>query len=264
MQDWPDAVVLKMNAIDALTIETNTKMTNSMKLKSFLILVLMGCTAWFTSCNDSDDTVTFWTGLGTVQKQDGVMSIDFDGGRQLNVADSLLLVLHKAQTPGQRVIATFRYADEGRTPNTIYLADVYRVLTKPFFSQPTAAERDSLGNDPVVLSGAWIGGGHLNLKFRLQTSYGGLRPHFINLIDEGVTDDDGYTVLQLVHNQNGDPQELRSTGYASFPIGNAAATVKGYRIRYKTGPLTEQTVTVTFDDTEETPAALDERAAVLE
>ena len=203
-----------------------------MKMKMLFVLPLFLFIAAFVSCNDDYDHATYYAGMGTVLKQGKDYAIDFDNSRTMTLADSSLLVATKSQTPGQRVIVSFTY-DEGRLPNTIFPIDVVRVLTKPFFPIPTLEQSDSIGNDPIKLVEAWVGGAHLNVKYAYYTSAYGGRAHFINAIDLNRKDDKGYVSLEFRHNDNNDYRNRVAYGYVSFPLSEEYLRGNGFNIKYK-------------------------------
>lgn len=201
-----------------------------MKCKT-LILVLMASLFTTLSC-DNDDYTPLYAGMGTVDRADRQYSIRFDSGEQLALADSSLLVYCGAQRPGQRVITTFHFLENDRRQQTIYLVDLYRVLTKDFFPEPTQAESDSLGNDPAEVNDVWTAGGYLNIQFRVPaTPYAG-RTHYINVIRHTTPDAKGYVRLEFRHNQNGDGRESLATGYVSLPLGNLT-DAPGFTLTYR-------------------------------
>ncbi len=215
-----------------------------------LLGVIMACVMAFTSCDD-DDYTPLYVGMGTVDRQEKQYSIHFDSGEDLAVADSALLLYCGAQSPGQRVIATFQFLDDDRRQQTIYLVDLYRVLTKRFFPEPTEAESDSLGNDPVAIDDVWIAGGHLNIQFRMPvTPYSGIA-HYANVIRHEGTDAEGYVQLEFRHNQNGDGRQSSATGYISLPLEDVA-DAPGLTVSYR--DIAGNTRTWTLKKKEEEPA----------
>ena len=200
-----------------------------MKCKT-LILVLMASLFAILSC-DNDDYEPLYAGMGTVDRMDRRYLIRFDSGEKLALADSSLLVYCGAQRPGQRVITTFQFLENDRRQQTIYLVDLYRVLTKEFFPEPTQAESDSLGNDPVEVDDVWTGGGYLNIQFRTPTTPYAGRVHYANVIRHDTPDEKGYVRLEFRHNQNGDGRESLATSYISLPLGSLA-DAPGFTLTY--------------------------------
>lgn len=215
-----------------------------------LLLVLLTCIVGLASCNDDDD-IPLYVGMGTVERLDQQYAIRFDSGEALTVADSTLLVYCGAQRPGQRVIASFQYLEGDRRPQSIYLVELLRVLTKDFFPEPSEAESDSLGNDPAAVDDVWIAGGHLNIQFRMPvTPYGG-RTHYANVVRYNETDANGYVRLEFRHNQNGDGRQALATSYISLPLGDVA-DAPGLTLSYV--DLSGNTRTWTLKKEEETAA----------
>lgn len=214
-----------------------------MKKLSILTLLFVSCLTFFYSCEE-DDPVVFYTGMGTVVNNNGVPAIDFDHAPVMLPADPQLLYACNAQHPGQRVITTFNYLGNDKDSRSILLRVVYRVLTKPFFPQPTAHQSDSLGHDGANLDAVWIAGEHLNVRFNIAGSFYNLAPHFISMIcADPKPDAEGYVNLEFRHNANNDFPEVRKMGYVSFPLKQTVPGAK-FRISYKAIDGSQRIVTV--------------------
>lgn len=201
-------------------------------LNLFLLIATVLIT--FTACNDHDDDYVN-VGMGTVQKMDGMYSINFDGADTYQLPDSTLLAYARLNKPGQRVIAMFNIIGDERRSNQIVLRNIYRVLTKDFAAKPTNEEANKqLGNDVVNILQAWKSNGHLNVKFVMPTDNFPTYPHLINAFNTGEKDADGDIILEFRHNLNGTrPVFWSSYSYVSFPLKEPKADKMGYKIRYK-------------------------------
>lgn len=225
-------------------------MVDYMKKLNLLALLFVCSIAFFASC-DEDDPLVFYTGMGTVVDANSLPAIDFDNAPVLLPADPELLYACNAHHPGQRVITTFNYVGNEKDSRSILLRVVYRVLTKPFFPQPTAHQSDSLGHDGANLDAVWIAGGHLNLRFYIIGSFMNLAPHFINMIcADSKPDAEGYVNLEFRHNANHDFPEVLKPGYVSFPLSSTSNGVK-YRVSYKALDGTQRTLIVEPEQTVE-------------
>ncbi|MBR2862758.1 MAG: hypothetical protein IKB97_04265 [Bacteroidaceae bacterium] len=221
-----------------------------MKKLTLLTLLIVCSFTFFSSC-DEDDPIVFYTGMGTVVNSNGLPAIDFDNAPVMLPVDPELLYLCNAQHPGQRIITTFNYLGDDKDSRSILLRVVYRVLTKPFFPQPTAHQSDSLGHDAANLETVWIAGEHLNVRFNIAGSLYNLAPHFISMIcADPKPDAEGYVNLEFRHNANGDFPEVLKVGYVSFPLKQTVPNAK-FRISYKAIDGSQRVITVENSDNAE-------------
>lgn len=227
-------------------------------MKKFKVLfTLFVAMAVLSACsNDGDDYDGYYVGMGTLQKESMQYSISFDNGHDYELADSAMLVYKNIRTPGQRVIASFNYVGSGRQNTRIALTDIYSVLTKDFIARPeTADEYNKLGNDAIRLQDAWIAGGFLNISFSVMMSNYTSQPHLINVVRTDELDANGYRILELRHNLNGNlPHFWSGTAYASFIIPDADKQVKGYALSYQYGE--HETRIIKVDNTDENTKVL--------
>ena len=203
-----------------------------MKTMNFMIGLLITLMALF-SCNDDND-VNAYVGWGTVERRSSQYYIRFDGAGTHALADSALLVLHGAQRPGQRVIAGFTVAKRQDTASLVDVYQLYKVLTKPIFQNPSQEESDSLGHDRIQILSAWVSGGHLNVRFRYMSAFYTIRPHFISMVCHSralpVLD---VVDLEFRHNAQGAPRDRWRNGYVSFPIPELLNKASSFRISYR-------------------------------
>ena len=204
--------------------------------KIFASLMLIASLFAFSSCNDDDQPrVPTYIGMGTLDKIADQYTIAFDGASTCTVADSSLLVYNKLNQPGKRLIALYSYISDRVDDNTIYLQDVKSVLTKDLAVKPATPEDDKkLGNDPLRVDRAWLGGGFLNVKFRYFTDAMSGNPHFINAYDTGVTDKDGNRIIEMRHNAySHQPIYVSYSSYVSFALPGYEEGKTTYSLRYR-------------------------------
>lgn len=201
-----------------------------------IFLAAFAAMAAFVSCNDDDDKVNVYVAMGTVEKtgKDYSIRYDYDYDKAFALSDSVMLVVNKCNTPGQRLITEFYQSGTSRADsNVVTLLSVYKVLTKPIFRYPTPQESDSLGNSPIELDDAWVSGGYLNLQYTVASGFYGEVPHYINLVmNTAELTGDGLLQLQLVHNDMGASRDVKRVGYASFPLPKDIKGLKGFSINY--------------------------------
>lgn len=201
----------------------------TLKFMMGLMVILM----MLVACSDDND-VRAYVGWGTVEGTPQQYLIRFDGAGTYALADSSLLVLHGAQRNGQRVIAGFTVPEGQGRGHVIDIYQLYKVLTKPIFQNPSSEESDSLGHDRIQIVSAWVGGGHLNVRFRYMSAFYTIRPHFINMVYVSyVPATSGIVDLEFRHNAHGAPRERWRNGYVSFPIPASLDSAEAFRISYR-------------------------------
>jgi hypothetical protein len=121
----------------------------------------------------------------------------------------------------QRVMINYTILSKNIVPNSSYnykirLNDVSNVLTKEItlFSSVT---NDSIGNDPINVTGCWIGSHYVNITF---TYYGSGTNHLISLVKLTSVGDtaDSTIYLELRHNAYRDFSMNMNQGVISFDI----------------------------------------------
>ncbi len=183
-----------------------------------LVAILM------TSCQKDDDSYSvgkFWVGFGiidksgpdtfTVQMDDG--SIIFPVAGHYNgdwfVDDSRVLVNY--------TIVDDKKVDDTNKEYYVKINSVRKILMKGIVDITEAIE-DSIGNDPVIISDAWMSSNHLlNMELRY---FGNSEVHFINLVKEPgeLTAADEPIELELRHNKNGDREDVLFNAFVTFDL----------------------------------------------
>lgn len=174
----------------------------------------------FTSCNDDDgySLDNYWIGMGTVKKispDSQPFYIQLDNGDKVWIAATNLPYYNPKD--GQRIIANYTILSDEHNDydHAIKLNGVYQVLTKPVI-ELTTANADSIGNDPLVITDAWIASDHLNIEFEFL---GNSKRHMVNLVQSelfpGTLD---VAKVQFRQNAYGDEEMYRMRGIVSFNI----------------------------------------------
>lgn len=94
---------------------------------------------------------------------------------------------------------------------------IRNILTKGIAEINSAAENDSIGNDPIDVRSIWIGDDYLNFSFEIMTQ---VQSHMITLAKNNLTSNpaDGKIYLEFRHNANGDYPYESSWSLAAFSI----------------------------------------------
>lgn len=92
------------------------------------------------------------------------------------------------------------------------------ILTKPVLAYETSI-LDSIGNDPIKISGYWIAHGFLNFEFIYSGGYPVVSvKHMVNLLHH--TDNSDGLLFEFRHNAFEDKREQLYSGVVSFPVSN--------------------------------------------
>ncbi len=202
-----------------------------------LLLPAYALMAAFTACDENEVDWTnnlqpgSYIAVGTVQQA--------ESGQYYFVEDDSTTIFPKNfQTIsdtliGQRVWFEFyKYIDTESEPDydmTAYLFNFGTyVLTKPYFVIETEAENDSIGNDPAIVSVAWVTGEYLHVV----ATYAGVgsEPHYINLVKNEYNSgaaNDGKVYLEFRHNDRDEAPARRFACVSSFDISDFFPTESG-------------------------------------
>lgn len=175
------------------------------------------------SCTTEDPKDFYKVGMGTLIKKNMgryPYSILMDEEEEpFIITNSDMLTEYGDKKTGQRLIVSYHFTEKRKNHTWIKLQEVFSVLTKPLAHPANQAEMEKLGKDPIQIVYAWMGGGHLNLKLRVQSSLTAGKKHLINAYDTGVTDSEGYRLFCICHNLNGIKPNIWSPPfYVSFPL----------------------------------------------
>jgi hypothetical protein len=114
--------------------------------------------------------------------------------------------------------------------HAIKLNRIDTILTKPI-AQNMGEKNDSIyGNDPVTISGIWIGDGFLNVLFK--TYFSGDTKHFVNLIRNELSGDTPYRV-EFRHNAFHDTSSYLRYGIVAFDLSAIDTEGKDVTLKIK-------------------------------
>lgn len=210
------------------------------------LLLLTACNMEDTDSYNLQPPLGYRGEMGTLLKQKETYHIAFDNGQVRTLADSSLLDKRGLHTPGIRVIALYNMWTD--VEHTVFY-DIQAVLTKSFLFRPSQAQSDSIGHDPMEVSLAWLSGNYLNIAYRVY-GVGGKRPHLITAVWTDETTENGYAIIEIRHNYNGNnssnrPDNLAETAYASFCLPTGTDGTESYAVRFTDWGGHTQTLAVT-------------------
>ena len=199
----------------------------------FLLLALV-------SCNKKDEYSlgTFHIGIATIKvESENSYSILLDNGDKLWPAASDIRYIPK---DNQRAFVNYTLlsGEYNGYDHLVKVNDIWNILTKDIIDLTPENEKE-IGNDPIKANYFWIANDFLNIDFMFN--YGGVQPHFINLVNNTVTnelgEDEELIELEFRHNSYGSTNTTRFTeGIVSFNIKDLQKsdtnTVK-IRIKFK-------------------------------
>jgi hypothetical protein len=194
-----------------------------MMMKSFVLLfVLLGL---LESCNQEDGLSYnhMIVSLATVGKETAsnefLLQLDNDTLLYPLVDDVNSFV----PVNGQRVMINYTLLSKNITPNSTYdykirLNNVTDVLVKALTPFSTALN-DSIGNDPIDITGCWVGSHYMNVTY---SYYGTYSDHLISLVmlaPDAITADSTIH-LEIRHNAYQDLATSLYSGVISFDISS--------------------------------------------
>lgn len=190
------------------------KMNRILAYATLIVIILSSAVA----CNDNDgySLGDFRISIATVIPEGAMTySLLLDNGDKLWPTASDVQYRPKSD---QRVFVNYTIISgklEGYD-HFIKVNDIWNILTKPIIDL-TAANADSIGNDPIRLNDLWIGNNYLNTAFSFNFS--GQKPHAINMV-QNTTDNNDTEVLELEfrHNSFNSSSNNLYDGFASFDL----------------------------------------------
>lgn len=173
----------------------------------------------FTSCDNDESSIdNYWIDMGTIHKVSSTSTefyITFDNGDK--VWPAIKNFPYNNPKEGQRIIANYTILSNGHDGynHDVRLNDIYQVLTKPIVKL-TTANADSIGNDPLIITNAWIASDYLNIEFEYL---GNSQRHMVNLVESDLFPSTTEVAkLQFRQNGYGDEKSYRLRGIVSFNI----------------------------------------------
>lgn len=206
-------------------------------MKKNVLIILLSLVFGFTSCMKDDDAYSLgkiWVGFGMLEQvsSDPVdYIIHMDNGNTLYPVVSgyqLPWYYHGTNDPnsrlqtGDRILLNYTILGDKRDGDGeidkfyIRVNEVKKILLKDILDI-TDENRDSIGNDPVVVKKVWQTDSLLNFEIKYWGRY---EVHYINLVKAPgeLTEDDLPIELELRHNANGDQRDVPFAAFASFRL----------------------------------------------
>lgn len=182
------------------------------------ILKLIGiflCVLLFSACKD--DYEDHYQGYGMV-------NLLGESSYQIKMDDGFILHPKEAPFPSSELNDSMRLSldysiiDMQDSSVDVKIHRAIEILTKPVIAYETSI-LDSIGNDPIKISGYWIAHGFLNFEFIYSGGYPVVSvKHMVNLLHH--TDNSDGLLFEFRHNAFGDKREQLYPGVVSFPISN--------------------------------------------
>jgi hypothetical protein len=195
-------------------------------MKRYLFLAAIGIFSIFlSSCKLDDEGYSLndaWVGFGILQKDTKSIlgySIKLDeGDKVIPTSSNIWLTEFKDSS---RVL--INYTILGEKADSVAFKEYYvkinsmREILMKGILDITDKNKDSIGNDPVIVKYAWISNNLLNFELKY---WGDHEVHFINLVKHpGVLAANSQPIeLELRHNSNGDPEKIPFVAYVSFDL----------------------------------------------
>lgn len=182
------------------------------------ILKLTGiflCVLLFSACKD--DYEDHYQGYGMV-------NLLGESSYQIKMDDGFILHPKEAPFPSSELNDSMRLSldysiiDMQDSSVDVKIHRAIEILTKPVIAYETSI-LDSIGNDPIKISGHWIAHGFLNFEFIYSGGYPVVSvKHMVNLLHH--TDNSDGLLFEFRHNAFGDKREQLYPGVVSFPVSN--------------------------------------------
>lgn len=182
------------------------------------ILKLTGiflCVLLFSACKD--DYEDHYQGYGMV-------NLLGESSYQIKMDDGFILHPKEAPFPSSELNDSMRLSldysiiDMQDSSVDVKIHRAIEILTKPVIAYETSI-LDSIGNDPIKISGYWIAHGFLNFEFIYSGGYPVVSvKHMVNLLHH--TDNSDGLLFEFRHNAFGDKREQLYSGVVSFPVSN--------------------------------------------
>jgi hypothetical protein len=208
-------------------------------MKKFAFLLLAGLLFTATGCFDDDEGYSLdkmWLGFGMIEQ---VNSDPLEYRITMDNGDVLLPVVAGYGRPwyymgtndpnsrlktGDRILINYTilgdHAGNNEDVSRYYIRvnSVKKILLKQVIDI-TAANEDSIGNDPLIVKKAWMTDGLLNFEIRYWGRY---EVHYINLVKQPgeLTPASQPVQLELRHNDNGDLLDIPYSAFVSFNLEN--------------------------------------------
>ncbi len=189
------------------------------------------CAGGTNGSADNGVSQTTVTSMATVAIANGgyVLIPDaIDGVTAYALANPVLLTEKKLNTPGQRLLAEYRGAGDG----AVLVMRLREVLTKDLTNGQFPTNDAGQGSDDVYIQRAWLGGGYLNVIYRIYYSSTDAK-HTLDARLLEKPDSAGRPVVEICHHANGDGHDrISAAAYASFRLNGPTAKASSVRVNY--------------------------------
>lgn len=160
-------------------------------------------------------------GIGTVRTHtsDGSYHFDLDEGHRLMPADTSQVKGYRA-IEGQRAIIIFQLLRPA-TESTDYYGRIHHIENMlTLDAAPLSPQQaDTVGNDPISISEAWISAGHLNIRYQVLGDLKQLPTHSLHAVLPLARQESGRPpLIELRHHAHNDSGSDLCGGVASFRL----------------------------------------------
>lgn len=201
-------------------------------MKKIIFVLLVGFMFVFSGCLDDDgySLSDVWVGFGVIESTETYKIVMDDGEILYPVAFGGYVPWNENDYSGEsrkveagdRLMLNFTILDDKLndagevTAYYVKVNSAKKVLTKGVLDI-TEANKDSIGNDPIIVQDTWIANGLLNFQLKY---WGRNQTHFINLVKQpGELTAEGQPFqLELRHNNNDDSEDIPYTAFVSFHL----------------------------------------------
>lgn len=194
-----------------------------------IIALLLGV----SSCDKDEQRSleNYWVSIASIThtNNDGTFTVQFDNGTSALTTENKR-VSYDAIT-GQRVMINYALLSDstGSQPRKIKINSISNVEIKQIGTL-TAANQDSIGNDPIDVDEIWVGGNYLNVSFSF---YGDKLQHLFSLVKNTTLtpSTDGMVHLELRHNAYEDLPKVQTKAIISFDLKAFANSINSSNVQ---------------------------------
>lgn len=200
-----------------------------MKMKKFVIGILVGFLFVFAGCNDDDGGYSLddrWIGFGIYKKAESSTeaTVTMDNGDQLVVIAAIDPSWYLKFENGDRILVNYTILGDEKDENgdiELYFVRVNtaeNILMKGILDI-TPENADSIGNDPIFVKDYWM----TDSLVTFDLEYRGLNKiHYLNLVKEPgeLSAEDQPIALEIRHNANEDEESIPFSAYVSFSLND--------------------------------------------
>jgi len=206
-------------------------------MKKLILLLLFSPLLFFTGCLDDEgySLSDAWVDFGIVDKS-GQGNLGFTVKTDHNevlypvASEYPLDVEDQSRVWINYTILGEKSINSSTAQYYIKVNSIRKILKKGILDI-TEQNKDSIGNDPILVVDHWLANNLLNFKLKY---FGDNEVHYINLVKKpGLITAAGQPVeLELRHNRNGDNDRFPFAAYVSFDL-SALKTAGLDSVRYK-------------------------------